>query len=154
YAAHMEMFMDAGVDTFDGRTATQRPLKQIASATTILLGQFMKPEGGSDPDFLTALLKPGATRIGRLLHQGIVDRASRDIRLRSGLQRAPRPMEFSSRARADGVFVTIENYGFDGSVTVSRETEPAERGDRAWRINVRSGRWTAVVWPWQLEPVF
>jgi len=153
YAAQGEKFHDTEVVVFDA-PATTRPLKQVVCAAAILIGQLVKPEGGSDPGFLAALRRPGSTTVGRTLYQGIIDRAGRELRLRAGLQRAPKPLELASRARMSGVLATIENYGFDGSVTVSRETEPSERGDRDWSLDVRSGRWTAVAWPWQLESVF
>jgi hypothetical protein len=153
YVAHVERILDTQVAVFDERTV-RRPLKQVISATTILLGQLMKPEGGSDPDFLTALRKPGATSIGRSLYQGVIDRASREIRLRSGRQRAPKPLELSARVRAGNALAIVEGYGFDGSVTLSRETDPDDRGGLVWTLDVKSGRWQAKAWPWLLEPIF
>lgn len=152
YAGYVEFILDTRVDAFDERTV-RRPIKHVVSAATILIGQMTKREGGSDPDFLAALLKPGATPIGKALYHGIVAHAGDQLRIRNGLRRAPKPLELSSRVLAGDVACLVEGYGFDGTVTVSRETSPTDPGSLAWKLDAKSGRWRADAWPWQLEPV-
>lgn len=149
YAAHVEGQVDAGDG--DGRRAWNRPLKHVVAAAAMLTGQLAMQDIVAKPDFLTALFAPGATRIGSLLYQGIVDRAADQIRVRRQMARAPEPLAPHARVRVSGAMAEVAGFDVDGSVVVSRETEPADRGSLDWRLDPRHGRWRAVAWPGDLE---
>lgn len=151
YAAHTEALADRHAPTVT-TDALKRPLRHAISAMTLLVGQLTKPRGGSDPHFLQALRMPGATPIGHALYHGAVERAGYQIGLRSGLRPAAKPIELGACVRVGNVLAEICGYGFDGSVALSRETEPAERAALDWRLDVKDGRWRAVAWPWQIAP--
>lgn len=149
YAAHVEAMADRHALARE-TDALKRPIRHALSAMTLLVGQLAKPRGGTDPHFLQAMRAPGATPIGHALYHGIVERAGYQIGLRGGLRPAAKPIELGTRVRAGNVLAELTGYGFDGSVTLSRETEPAERAGLAWMLCVADGRWQAVAWPWQI----
>lgn len=151
YAAHVEKLIDANALGSDV-PSMRRPLKQVVSATALLVGQLVKTGGGHDPDFLAALTAPGTTAIGRVLYQGVIDRAGGEIRVRTRVPRAPKPLEPAVRVLAESAPAVVEGYDFEGRLIVSRETPPAASGGLAWNLDTKSGRWNAVVWPWQIEP--
>jgi len=59
--------------------------------------------------------------------------------------------ELDGTLRAAPNMAEVAGFDVDGSVVVSRETEPADRGSLDWRLDPRHGRWRAVAWPGDLE---
>ncbi len=151
YAAYVERLLDANAPGFHAR-GVRRPLKEVVSATILLLGQLAAPEGRKELDFLTALIAPATLDVGRALHQGVIDRAGREIRLRTQARHAPKPLEPAARVRSGGVAAIVEGYDFEGRVVISRETDPVDAA-LLWELNAATGRWQAAAWPWQIEPV-
>lgn len=149
YAAHMELLADARAPASDLR-AWRRPLQPVVSSIGVLLGQLGKKPGGSDPGFLSAMFLPGATPIGNAMYRGIILRAGDQIRIRCQVPR-PVPLEPFARVRVCGTLAVVTGYGFDGTVTLSRETPPAVSGPLEWKLDPSSGRWTASAWPDRIE---
>lgn len=145
YAAHMEMLADAHAPTADLR-AWRRPLQPIISTVGVLLGQFRKEPGGSDPGFLPAMFLPGATPLGKALYRGVIAHAGDQIRIRCQIRR-PVPLEPFARVRIGGTLAEVTGYGFAGTVTLSRETPPSVSGGLDWKLDPSNGRWTADAWP-------
>jgi len=150
YAAHIDRMTDEQDDRYQGQPL-RRPVKEIVSVTAKLLNVLRAAqEGGSK--YWEALSAQGSGPVGHALYIGIVERAGRQIRLRSGLLRVPKPLGIDSRVRVDDVMAQVCGYALGGDyVIVSRETEPLESAGLDWKLDVRIGRWTASAPPWRVE---
>lgn len=83
--------------------------------------------------------------------QEVIVFAGDQLRLRKGLPQRPAPIVRFTEVRVRSDAALVSNYDFVGKVLVSRETLPAAPADIEWAQDPSSGRWSAIVMPWQIE---
>lgn len=151
YAACAEKAASADVNPAD-RQASRNPVRIVLSTTAVLVGQLTKPQGGSDPEFISNAFLPGTTRLGSALLQGFLDTAAHQLRLRLGRSAKPKPIEPHSRVKVGETVALLAGYGHDGRVLLDRETPPPAPQGLDWAPQPKTGRWQAWAMPWQVEP--
>lgn len=150
YAAHIDRMTDDRDDTFEGQPL-RRPVKETVSIAAKLLNALRAIQERSE-EYRATLMAKSSGPVGHALYLGIVERAGYQIRLRSGLRRAPKPVDISAPVRVGDVMAEVSGYGLGGDyVVVSRETEPSGSAGLEWKLDLRSGRWTASVPPWLVQ---
>lgn len=151
YAVCAEKAASSDINPLD-REASRNPIRIVISTTAILVGQLAKPQGGSDPEFISNAFLPGTTRLGSALLQGFQDTAANQVRLRTGRSVKPKPIEPHSRVKIGEAVALLESYGHDGRVLLDRETPPPDPQGLEWAPQPKTGRWQAWAMPWLVKP--
>lgn len=84
--------------------------------------------------------------------QDIIAGAGHQLRLRSGQRMRLEPIVRFSEVAVERNPALIVGYAFNGKLLVSRETAPDVKNGIDWQQDTRTGRWCAMVMPWQAQP--
>ena len=144
YAAHAETFRDAELKPLPGARA---PIRTAVLAT---LDALEKPGPHANPEEAERFLRYLDQSVGRALYEGLRTRAADEVRIRMGRQTPPKPHGIGAVLRVRHATAMLASIDGEGGLTFERETKPPDAEMAGWSLDVKRGRWTIRVMPWEL----